>query len=69
MAEEARAQVITGRSWEPEPADDERRLGAGGVRVRDDHHFFFVPITIRLALLTALLRAAGTGAGRMITCG
>ena len=33
------------------------------------NHFFFVPITIGLAFLTALLQTAWFAAGAMITCG
>ena len=33
------------------------------------NHFFFVPITIGLAFLTALLQTAWCAAGGMSTCG
>ena len=33
------------------------------------NHFFFVPITIGLAFLTALLQTAWHRSGRMSTCG
>ena len=45
MAEGGRGRhrVITGQSWEPQIADDERRPGAGGVRVHDDQSFLRSP--------------------------